>query len=561
MILFSLGLEAWRENLSMDWQKYQHKYKDELLYRAQTEQDRAMAREYEIKMRQIVIPEIKSFDRCVTCHVAIEDNRMKDMPNPLKSHPGDYLDTHDMNKVGCTSCHDGQGRAITFEDAHAKGVEKFWEKPILKKTFIESTCVRCHADSLKQIPTYNLGKQLFQQKACFACHSIGDIGGVKGPALSDIGRASFHTKMPIPENRARLLDKFDQNVNLAYLYEAITQPDAQPKDTLMKIAPLSEEEVLSLMVYLKSLSSERRVMDIGVSKSQTVGAVANMAVTVQAATTSSQAVTGGSSKGYLVFSRACITCHTVGGGDRVGPDLQGVTSRHDKEWLKSFIQNPSKKIEAKDPSVMELLAKYKTPMVDMGLTEEEVEDVIRYLKNPKDISVAAASPQSAGLSGKAKDIPKTAANQGAISKGAALFQGKQRFLNRGAACMSCHNVRNGAAWGGGEMAKDLTDAHSRLGSVAIPTILKNPPFPVMQAVYKDKPLTEDEITALTSFLENVANQQGNQIGKNDKAKMSATGILGLFGLLLFYGVFWMTRKRQSVNKGIYDRQKKSKKEF
>ncbi|HLD69349.1 MAG TPA: c-type cytochrome, partial [Candidatus Omnitrophota bacterium] len=174
----------------MDWQKYQHKYKDELVHRALSEQDRAMAKDYEIKLRQIVVPELKSFDRCITCHVAIEDNRMKDMPNPLKAHPGDYLDTHDMNKVGCTSCHDGQGRAITLEDAHAKSLEKFWEKPLLKKPFTEATCIRCHADSLSQTPTYNLGRQLFQQKACFACHSSGDIGGVKGPALSDIGNAS-----------------------------------------------------------------------------------------------------------------------------------------------------------------------------------------------------------------------------------------------------------------------------------------------------------------------------------------------------------------------------------
>lgn len=560
VIVLFLGLEAWRENLNMDWQKYQHKYKEELAHKAQSEQDRAMASEYEIKLRQIVVPEIKSFDRCITCHVAIEDSRMKDMPNPLKAHPGDYLDKHDVNKVGCTSCHDGQGRAITFEDAHAKGVEKFWEKPLLKKPFIESTCVRCHVNSLEQTPVYNLGKQLFQQKACFACHSIGDIGGVKGPALSDIGRASFHAKMPVHENRARLLEKFDHNVNLAYLYEAITQPDAQPADTLMKKIDMTEDEVTALMVYLKSLSTERRAMDVGVSKTQTEGVGASPVILMKETSPSSALVTGGSSKGYLVFSKACVTCHTVGQGDRVGPDLKDVTSRREREWLKSFIQQPSKKIEEKDPLVMELLQKYKTPMVGMGLTDEQVEDVIHYLENPSDVLIVSSVVDSKGTL-EPKGENQKAATQAVISKGAALFQGKQRFLNRGASCVSCHNVRNNAVFGGGALAKELTDVHSRLGGIAIPAILKNPPFPVMQAAYKDKPLTEDEISAITAFLEKVAAEQGNQIAENYPSKMLLIGGAGLVGLLGFYCVFWLNRKRRSVNKSIYDRQKESEKEF
>lgn len=75
VIILFLGLEAWRENLNMDWQKYQHKYKQELKHKAQSEQDRSMASEYEIKLRQIVVPEINSFDRCITCHDAVSRMR------------------------------------------------------------------------------------------------------------------------------------------------------------------------------------------------------------------------------------------------------------------------------------------------------------------------------------------------------------------------------------------------------------------------------------------------------------------------------------------------------
>jgi len=158
VIVLFLMMEAWRENLNMDWQKYQHKYKEELMHMAQTEQDRIVANDFEIKLRQIVLPKLDRSDRCVTCHVALEDSRMSEMANPLQSHPGDYLDTHDVNLVGCTSCHDGQGRAITMDDAHGKGADKFWEKPLLKGGFRESTCARCHVNALDQAPHYSQGK-------------------------------------------------------------------------------------------------------------------------------------------------------------------------------------------------------------------------------------------------------------------------------------------------------------------------------------------------------------------------------------------------------------------
>ncbi len=111
------------------------------------------------------------------------------------------------------------------------------------------------------------------------------------------------------------------------------------------------------------------------------------------------------------------------------------------------------------------------------------------------------------------------------------------------------------------MAKDLTDAFIRLGGVAVPAIIKNSPFPVMQAAYKDKPLTEDEITAVTSFLENVSSQQGNQMGQNHKTKMVSAGVFGLVVLLLVYASLWMNRRKRTINKAIYDRQKKSEKEI
>lgn len=548
VIVLFLAMEAMRENLNTDWQRYQNKYKSELKLMAKTEQEREIAADYEIKMRQIVAPHLGRSDRCISCHVAMEDSRMVDMENPLKSHPGDYLDKHDMNFVGCTSCHDGQGRAITAEAAHARGSEHFWEKPLLDGSFIESTCTRCHASGLDQSPHYNLGKQLFNQKGCFACHSVGDVGGVKGPALSDIGDASFHVKMPTHENRERLLDKFNQNVNLAYIYEAITEPAAQPEETEMQKVEFLEDEVTALMVYLKSLSSDRRMMDVGVADSRT--AETGVVLPVQTKALSSAKVSGGAAKGYLLFQKNCIACHTIGGGDRVGPDLKGVTERREGEWLKKFIQYPTDMINAKDPIVMDLMKKYPTPMVNMGLSEEDVEEILKYLRNPEDVEVeesVATTPESAS-----KIAPRAQ-----INKGLDLFRGKQRFLNGGPSCMVCHHVRNASLFGGGSLAKEVTTSYSRLGDAGVKGILKNPPFPLMKEAYKGKPLTEDEVDALTAFLQESDREEGNQSPRDHKKIMVLAGVAGLVFLFLLLAVAGARRKKDSVNKNLFNRQKKS----
>ncbi len=558
VIIAILSAEAYRENLDMSWRRYQKKYKVELFRLAQTDPERQTAQNFEIRMRQLVLPEINRVDRCVSCHVSIEDARMSDMPNPLKAHPGNYLDTHDVNKVGCTVCHDGQGRAIAAADAHAQGGDKYWEKPVLKTPFSESNCVRCHANTLAQAPYYNQGKELFQMRGCAACHRIQGAGGNTGPDLTDIGNASFHVKAPVEENRNALFEKFHHNVNLAYMYEAITQPKAQPIDTKMPELILSEGEKTALLVYLKSLSQERRLMDVGVvpPAASAVPAVA-LALSLPEPVPGAEAVPP--SKGYIVFMTRCIACHTVGQGTRVGPDLKGVIERRDRAWLKRFIQTPSVVLNEKDPIALQLLAEFKTPMTDLGLTDAEVEDVLSFLANPvmPTAPAAAAAVSPGGVAG--EGIPgRAAVTTSDIAKGRNLFQGKWRFLNGGPSCISCHHVQNDTVIGGGALAKDLTAAFSRLGGgIGVRAILANSPFPVMQKAYKAAPLTDDEMSALTAFLEVADREQAFQKQTDYGMRLLAGGVAGAVLLLGCYTIFWYQRKKHLVSKDVFDRQIKS----
>ena len=68
-----------------------------------------------------------------------------------------------------------------------------------------------------------------------------------------------------------------------------------------------------------------------------------------------------------------------GGGKLSGPDLQGVTERREEEWLQKWIKSPDTMVMT-DPIAKELLKEYFVPMSNQGLTDEEVEEIIAYLK-------------------------------------------------------------------------------------------------------------------------------------------------------------------------------------
>lgn len=81
----------------------------------------------------------------------------------------------------------------------------------------------------------------------------------------------------------------------------------------------------------------------------------------------------------LFRTRACVTCHTVGGGRLVGPDLSGVTDRRDFGWMLAMIQNPDSMIRA-DSIARQLLAEYMTPMANQGISAEEARALYEYLR-------------------------------------------------------------------------------------------------------------------------------------------------------------------------------------
>ncbi len=87
-----------------------------------------------------------------------------------------------------------------------------------------------------------------------------------------------------------------------------------------------------------------------------------------------------SQPGQALYKRLCASCHTVGGGDRVGPDLAGVMGRRDRDWLTSFISDPEKMRGQKDPISLDLAAKFKAVrMPTMGVAKADAADLLSYI--------------------------------------------------------------------------------------------------------------------------------------------------------------------------------------
>ena len=90
----------WQDS-NQEWGKYQKEYYTRELAKAMT----AVARKSitpKIEIKQIVLRELNRVDRCITCHVPVDDASYSGMPPPLSYHP-DH-DQHPFARFGGHQC-------------------------------------------------------------------------------------------------------------------------------------------------------------------------------------------------------------------------------------------------------------------------------------------------------------------------------------------------------------------------------------------------------------------------------------------------------------------------
>jgi mono/diheme cytochrome c family protein len=168
------------------------------------------------------------------------------------------------------------------------------------------------------------------------------------------------------------------------------------------------------------------------------------------------------------------------------------------------------------------------------VSEADAKAIAAYLQGLGGATPAQATPTP-------QSQPTQAASPQMAAKGKALFTGQARLQNGGAPCMACHSAGSSTQMGGGNLGRDLTDLHTRLGAAGIQGVLSSIAFPVMREAYKDKALTPEEIGALTAYFAEVAKEPARAAWVDSGRLFYA----GFFGALALFGVmylFWINRR-------------------
>jgi len=198
----------------------------------------------------------------------------------------------------------------------------------------------------------------------------------------------------------------------------------------------------------------------------------------------------GAQEPAAVFAKKCSGCHTFGHGDRVGPDLKGVTDRRARPWLLAWIRSSQRMVTARDSTALTLFEKFKRErMPDQTLSEQEIGALLDYF--------AAGGPLTASA-GRARHAATAAAAE--IALGRNVFFGARSARSGGASCASCHAVQIDGAPSGGTFGIDLTHAYSRFQDAALSDFLRRPCFPRAFPNENAAPLTDDEAFAVKAFL-------------------------------------------------------------
>ncbi len=231
-----------------------------------------------------------------------------------------------------------------------------------------------------------------------------------------------------------------------------------------------------------------------------------------------------------LFARKCASCHTVGKGIRVGPDLKDVHKQRSRSWLESFVKAPSTMLDT-DSEARNLLSEFKgVRMPDLALPDADVKALVDLL--------ARCSAEPCNLAG--KFIPATLATQRDVALGRSYFLGLTPLKAGGAPCISCHTVRGiGSVVAGGTMAKDLTNVFARLGDEGLDRALASPAFPLMNKIFTDHPMEPPEAFALRAFLYKA--NLGGEPAREESLSIGLIAGVGTIVVLVLLNAFWARR--------------------
>ncbi|MBM3976183.1 MAG: c-type cytochrome [Planctomycetes bacterium] len=337
----------------------------------------------------------KRIDMCQSCHMGIDRAGFENAEQPYTSHPRLDLfltnkSPHPISEVGCTICHRGCGEALDivrtdhrptgdeqtkeWKDEYHWHKQHHWDYPMLPTGMSEAGCVQCHTDSLELIaadaPKVTEGYRLFEEYGCYACHKV----------------EWFPTKRKPGPSLKNLLAKLTPE----FVASWVADPKAfRPTTRMPQFFNL--ENFADDAVIAKSKYGEGR--DV-LGREWNDAAVAAVTAFLQQRhplqALPKPPAEGDALRGREAFRLSgCLGCHNVAphdaqtfpvGGDlaheradenEMGPNLRGVATKLDADWLYWWLKDP---------------AKYwpDTRMPNLRLSDEDAADITAYLMEDPD---------------------------------------------------------------------------------------------------------------------------------------------------------------------------------
>jgi mono/diheme cytochrome c family protein len=244
------------------------------------------------------------------------------------------------------------------------------------------------------------------------------------------------------------------------------------------------------------------------------------------------------------FRQNCANCHTIGGGRLTGPDLMGVGQRKDREWLIKFMMDPQAVLESGDEYAQKILRESRNvPMPKLpGMSRERSEYLLELIEAESELETSQFKGMQISIA------PFTDEDR---VLGRELFMGRVPLEKGGTSCISCHAMHDIRTLGGGRLGPDLTNVYERLKDRKVLSAwLTAPATETMQPVFKDHPLTPDEIHALVAYFEASAGETPSD-PTTSRVSMLLIAVLVAAGMVFGMDAIWK-RRFHSVRQPLVD---------
>jgi mono/diheme cytochrome c family protein len=379
-------------------------------------------------------------DRCTTCHLGIDKKGYESAPQPYRTHPDMELylrGGHAMERIGCTACHQGRGRATSFVNAvhvpatlqqekdwgkYSKTHEyerwHLWDQPMLAKGHTESQCAKCHTGTVEvpRADKLNTGVFLVEKYGCFGCHKIKGWENLRkvGPDLSKVASKTSEewiyrwVKEPRGFRPTRMPQIWD-----------VRTKDQEPAAMQSR----NDTEANAVVAYVMDKSGHDSYPappagDAGAGRKtfETVGCMACHRI-------------GDDKRGLLEIDAASFRTH--------GPNLDGTGSKVNAGWLYAWVRNPKGYW-------------HDTRMPNLRLNEKEAADITAYLMSLKNDAFLARSRPAIDKTVRdtiirveflEQQLPMAEARKKLEAMGdreRTLFLGERMIGRYG--CFGCHNI-------------------------------------------------------------------------------------------------------------------------